>query len=230
MRFQPLGRETVTDDPGLLSGASRGRQGARAQAWSGAPERPECRAQLRRQRKLDSSVRRGWVTGPQRRARVDAGDSNRLGPHLIVGVNGARKTTFYYCQLKPYLERSFAELPFVNANEIQRTRGLTVDPQDAYQAAQMAAKRRAELLEQRRSFVAETVFSHPSKVDLIREAKNLGFRVFLYHLHVRTPELAVKRVEARVLQGGHDVPPHKVAERFPRTLTHVREAVAHIGL
>ncbi len=75
-------------------------------------------------------------------------------------------------------------------------------------------------------FVAETVFSHPSKIELIKEARKHGFRVFLYHLHVRTSELAVKRVETRVLQGGHDVPPRKTAERFPRTLKHVREAVA----
>jgi predicted ABC-type ATPase len=153
--------------------------------------------------------------------------SNTAEPvlHLIVGVNGAGKTTFYYRQLKPYLERGLPELPFVNADEIQRTRGLTSDPRDAYQAARFAAERRAELLQQRRSFVAETVFSHPSKVELIKEAQKRGFRVFLYHLHVRTPELAVKRVESRVLQGGHDVPPHKIAERFPRTLKHVRQAV-----
>ena len=55
----------------------------------------------------------------------------------------------------------------------------------------MAAERRAELLEQRRSFVAETVFSHPSKIVLIREAQARGFRVFLYHPRVRTPELAI---------------------------------------
>lgn len=146
--------------------------------------------------------------------------------HLIVGVNGAGKTTFYYRQLKPYLAERFADLPFVNADEIQRARGLTSDPRDAYEAARMAAERRAELLSERRSFVAETVFSHASKVDLIREAQKPGFRVFLYHLHVRTPELAVKRVETRVLQGGHDVPPHKIAQRLPRTLQHVRDAVA----
>ena len=146
--------------------------------------------------------------------------------HLIVGVNGAGKTTFYYRQLKPYLAERFTELPFVNADEIQRARGLTLDPRDAYEAARIAAERRAELLSERKSFVAETVFSHPSKVGLIREAQKLGFRVFLYHLHVRTPELAIKRVETRVLQGGHEVPPHKIAERFPRTLRHVREAVA----
>jgi predicted ABC-type ATPase len=91
--------------------------------------------------------------------------------HLIVGVNGAGKTTFYYRQLRPYLAEKFTELPFVNADEIQRARGLTSDPRDAYEAARMAA-------------------------------------------------------ETRVLQGGHDVPPHKIAERFPRTLQHVREAVA----
>lgn len=149
---------------------------------------------------------------------------------MIVGVNGAGKTTFYYRQLRPYLERRFAELPFVNADEIQRTRGLTTDPQDACRAARMADERRAELLKQRRSFVAETVFSHPSKLDLIREAQKLGFQVFLYHLHVRTPKLAVMRVETRVLQGGRYVLPNHVAERFPRTLKYVREAVAHIGL
>lgn len=146
--------------------------------------------------------------------------------HLIVGVNGAGKTTFYYRQLQPYLVKRFTELPFVNADEIQRARGLTSDPRDAYEAARIAAERRAELLRERSSFVAETVFSHPSKIDLIREARARGFRVFLYHLHVRTPELAIKRVETRVLQGGHDVPSHKIAERFPRTLKHVREAVA----
>ena len=89
----------------------------------------------------------------------------------------------------------------------------------------MAAKKRAELIEQRTSFVTETVFSHPSKIELIREAQERGFRVFLYHLHVRSPELAVKRVETRVLQGGHEVPLQKIRERFPRTLRHVREAV-----
>ena len=118
------------------------------------------------------------------------------------------------------------ELPFVNADEIQRTRDPTSVPKDAYEAARFAAKRRTELLRQRGSFVAETVFSHSSKVDLVREAQARGFRVFLYHLHVRTAELAVKRVETRVLRGGHDVPHSKIAERFPRTLKHVREAVA----
>jgi predicted ABC-type ATPase len=84
----------------------------------------------------------------------------------MVDVNDAGKIMFSDCQLKAYLEWRFAELPFVNADEIQRTRGLTTDPQDAYQAARMAAKRRAELLKQQGGFVAEIVFSHPSEIGL----------------------------------------------------------------
>ena len=65
------------------------------------------------------------------------------------------------------------------------------------------------------SFITETVFSHPSKVDLVARASALGY---LVHLHVvMVPEsLAVARVAARVALGGHDVPADKVRERYAR--------------
>nr|WP_298376099.1 hypothetical protein [uncultured Halomonas sp.] len=37
--------------------------------------------------------------------------------HLLVGINGAGKTTFYYSQIKPR-----ARVAFVNADEIQKMR------------------------------------------------------------------------------------------------------------
>ena len=37
--------------------------------------------------------------------------------HLLVGVNGAGKTTFYYNQIKPR-----ARVAFINADEIQKQR------------------------------------------------------------------------------------------------------------
>ena len=54
--------------------------------------------------------------------------------HLIVGINGAGKTTFFYRQLKPYLDRRFGGLPFVNADELQRARGEASDPQLSHSA------------------------------------------------------------------------------------------------
>ena len=67
----------------------------------------------------------------------------------------------------------------------------------------------------RASFITETVFSHPSKLDLVAQATALGY---LAHLHVvLVPEsLPVARVAGRVAQGGHDVPTDKIEERYVR--------------
>jgi len=142
--------------------------------------------------------------------------------HLLVGINGAGKTTFYYDQIKPRLN-----VPFINADEIQKQRwpNETNNPQRSYEAAEIAKKERAEHVEQGKSFAAETVFSHPSKLELITDAQAHGFRVSLYHIHVATPELAKKRVQTRTEMGGHDVPQDKIESRFPRTLAHLQDAV-----
>ncbi|MFD2191698.1 zeta toxin family protein [Pistricoccus aurantiacus] len=109
--------------------------------------------------------------------------------HLLVGVNGAGKTTFYYHQIKPR-----AKVAFINADEMQKQRwpDETANPQRSYEAASIAEKQRAKLIKQGKSFATETVFSHPSKLELIRDAQRSGFMVVLYHIHVATPELARK--------------------------------------
>lgn len=67
----------------------------------------------------------------------------------------------------------------------------------------------------RESFITETVFSHPSKVDLVDEAARLEY---LVHLHVILVPVAVTvaRVVDRVRRGGHDVPEHKIRTRYDR--------------
>ena len=89
-------------------------------------------------------------------------------------------------------------------------------------------KRREALLDAGESFVSETVFSHDSKLELIERARSLGYFVILYHIHVRSPQLACARVETRVHQGGHDVPNEKVASRFGRTLRQIRLAMGRV--
>lgn len=99
------------------------------------------------------------------------------------------------------------------------------NPQRAYEAAKIAEKQREEYLHKDKSFAAETVFSHPSKLELIRDAQRNGFMVVLYHVHVATPELAKMRVEARKQAGGHNVPQDKIFSRFPRTLAYLQDAI-----
>src|SRR5690606_37012922 len=94
----------------------------------------------------------------------------------------------------------------------------------AYDAAAIAAEQRAARLAARRSFVSETVFSHESKVALLRLARDAGYLVTL-HVVLFPEDLAVARVASRVRHGGHDVPEEKVRGRFARLWHNVVDAI-----
>ena len=82
-----------------------------------------------------------------------------------------------------------------------------------------------KMLEQDGTFSCETVFSHPSKLDLISRAKERGFRVYLYFVSTRDAGINWERVKARVAQGGHAVSRQKVIDRYGKSLENVRAAV-----
>ena len=140
---------------------------------------------------------------------------------LVVGPNGAGKSTFVELTLAPLLRGSV----FVNADEIARQRWPDDPASHAYDAARVAADTRARLIELGRSFIAETVFSHPSKLELIDTAQAADYTVIL-HVLVIPEELAVQRVRHRVTAGGHDVPEHKIRERYQRLWALVTAAIA----
>lgn len=139
---------------------------------------------------------------------------------LLAGPNGAGKSTVYELQVAPRLKA-----PFINADLIQRDELRDPSPQAAYRAAQIAASRRDAHLASKRSFATETVFSHASKLDLVRQAKALGFAVFLIHVGVATADLSVARVQSRVEEGGHAVPEQKVRDRYDRNGALIRQAM-----
>ncbi len=140
---------------------------------------------------------------------------------LVVGPNGAGKSTFIALTLSPLLPGSLV----VNADEIARQRWPEDPASHAYEAAQIAADTRGKLIELGRSFIAETVFSHPSKLDLIRSVRGEGFTVVLHVLLV-PEDLAVERVRHRVLAGGHEVPEAKVRQRHRRLWGLVADGIA----
>lgn len=142
---------------------------------------------------------------------------------LVVGSNGAGKSTFVELTLAPLLPRSV----FVNADEIAKQRWPTDPLSHAYEAARIAAATRHALIEQRRSFIAETVFSHPSKLELIDAARHAGYVVVL-HVVLIPEELAVHRVRYRVAAGGHDVPEEKIRERYRRLWPLVASAIVRV--
>jgi len=137
---------------------------------------------------------------------------------VLAGPNGAGKTTFFERILAP------TGLDFINADRIAALRWPGDELAHGYAAAEEAARLRERYLDGRRSFITETVFSHPSKVDLVRRAAGLGYRVHLRVLMVPV-ELSVARVEQRAKEGGHDVPTSKIVERYARLWSLVADAI-----
>lgn len=142
--------------------------------------------------------------------------------HVIAGPNGAGKTTLYRLRIAP----RFPKAEFVNADQLalERFGHPAITAEETRTGQRLAEERRSALMAARRDLVTESTFSHPSKVELVREAQGQGYLVLLYHVHVRSPELSVLRVEARVREGGHPVPEDKIRERYDRNQALIREA------
>jgi len=79
------------------------------------------------------------------------------------------------------------------------------------------------------SFSQETVFSHPSKIDALRRAREADYRTYLYYIATDSARINLRRVANRHSQGGHDVPPEKIMERYRRSLAQVKDAVPYLS-
>jgi predicted ABC-type ATPase len=135
---------------------------------------------------------------------------------MLVGGNGAGKTTFY----RQFLQG--LDVRFVNADLIAKE--LAPDHPEAvsYDAAQIAEQLRYDMVSQGMSFCFETVFSHPSKLDFVRHAKASGYEVIMVFIHLGDVQLNIARISQRVVEGGHAVPDDKVIERLARLVGHIK--------
>lgn len=68
------------------------------------------------------------------------------------------------------------------------------------------------------SFSFETVFSHPSKLVFLQRAAEAGYRIYMYFVATESPELNIMRLNQRLAEGGHDVPPEKIISRYGKCL------------
>ncbi len=138
----------------------------------------------------------------------------------LAGPNGAGKSSFYGAFLR------LSGLRFVNADLISKELDI-----DAYSAAQLAGELRWKLIEEGESFIFETVFSDPvgDKLGRLKAAELRGFTVVLFFIGIDSPGASEERVAIRVSKGGHDVPPGKVAERYPRVMANLGRALRELS-
>ena len=138
---------------------------------------------------------------------------------LLAGGNGAGKSTFYRTRLE---DRG---IQFVNADLIEKQLDPPESENPSYEAARIARWQFAELVDKEKSFCFETVFSHESKLDMMRKAKEFGYQITLVYLHLENASLNEARVKMRMSEGGHWVPSEKIAARITRSIGLMEQAV-----
>ena len=84
---------------------------------------------------------------------------------------------------------------------------------------------RSEKIINGETFCFETVFSHESKLELIKKAKSNGYQVVLVFIHLDSPERNIARVFQRVENGGHNVPYDRIKNRITRALENLKKAI-----
>lgn len=137
---------------------------------------------------------------------------------VIAGPNGAGKTTL----VSRHVGKRIA---VVNPDEIAARLPRINGRLDERQAGQIALSERTRLLDERANFAIETTLTGNSTLQLMRSARERGYKNTLVFIGLDSPELSGQRVVTRVRQGGHAVPVSALARRYPNALTNLPTAM-----
>lgn len=150
--------------------------------------------------------------------------------YLLAGPNGAGKSTLYRAALATGLIPPEAEFVNADLHEAAHLQHIAHPVKRSQMAREWADQRRTACLAAGKAFVSETVFSHPSKLELLAAAQAAGFAVVLLVVCVDEPRQLLARVQQRELEGGHSVQPERILARYPRTLANLAKALQRVDL
>lgn len=146
--------------------------------------------------------------------------------YVCIGANGAGKSTL----LANLYKNNIVDVPYINADIFQKECLINnTEEQDLQnkKAVMFVANAVDKLVAENKSFCFETVFSHPSKVELIKKAKEKGYKVVVFYVTTTDPKINIERVAKRVQEGGHNVPKEKIVERYYRCKAQIKKALPY---
>ena len=130
--------------------------------------------------------------------------------YIISGCNGAGKTTASYTILPELFECS----QFINSDEFAKSFNPFRPEAAAIRASRFMLMRFHYLLEKKVDFGIETTLATRTLLKLAQQAQKQGYEVTIIYFWLRTPELAIERVKARVATGGHNIDEQTVRRRY----------------
>jgi predicted ABC-type ATPase len=133
---------------------------------------------------------------------------------LIAGCNGAGKST-----LAPHLLRdTFGLTDYVNADIIAQGLSAFAPEKVAFEAGRVMLRRLRDLARRRENFAFESTLASRFYALWIAELKQKGYEFDLFFIWLKSPELAIRRVEERVRLGGHSIEEATIRRRYARGL------------
>jgi predicted ABC-type ATPase len=142
------------------------------------------------------------------------GGSSLRAPRCIIiaGPNGAGKTTF----AREFLPHDEGVVHFVNADLIAAGLSPFRPELVALSAGRLLLRELDRLAASQIDFAFESTLSGLGYISRLRRWKAAGYRIEIVFLSLASPQLALRRIAARVRQGGHNVPRADVLRRFDR--------------
>jgi len=130
--------------------------------------------------------------------------------YIIAGCNGAGKTTASFTILPDILDCR----EFVNTDEIAKGLSPFQPEKVAIEAGKIMLGRIKHLLNENVNFAFETTLASKTYRKTILKTQTAGYNVTLLFFWLQTVELAKKRVEKRVTEGGHNIEPEVIERRY----------------
>lgn len=109
-------------------------------------------------------------------------------------------------------------MEYVNADTIALGLSAFSPGSVDFRAGRIMLERLRDLARAGSSFAFESTLASRSYAPWVGGLKARGYSFHLVYLWLRTPELAVERVNERVRSGGHDVPEETILRRYRRGL------------
>jgi predicted ABC-type ATPase len=132
---------------------------------------------------------------------------------IIAGPNGAGKTTF----AREFLSKEAGVVHFVNPDLIASGLSPLRPELAALAAGRLFLLQLDRLARSKEDFAFESTLSGLTYINRLKRWKAVGWRIEIVYLRISSPQLALRRIAARVKQGGHNVPRRDVLRRFARS-------------
>ena len=140
--------------------------------------------------------------------------------YILAGSNGAGKTSYYFTAVsKVFID---ATLPFINVDLIAKDELGGYTAENFVKADLIYRERTGKLIHSKSDFMIESNLAKSSDYEWIDKMMQIGYDAVLYFLWTDDVNININRVQRRLKEGGHDIPPAIVIHRYKTGITYLK--------